>query len=79
MDLSLGDKVKLVRESELPGVTQASLAKKYGVSTSQVSRIVKNKRELVKSLKSGSNQLRKRKREGKEQDVGNALHVFLWF
>ena len=31
VDLSLGDKVKLFRESELPGVTQASLAKKYGV------------------------------------------------
>ena len=34
VDLSLSEKVKLVSELELPGVIQASVAKKYGVSTS---------------------------------------------
>ena len=34
VDLSLSEKVKLVLELELPGVTQASVAKKNGVSTS---------------------------------------------
>ena len=37
VDLSLSEKVKLVPELELPGVTQESVAKKYGVSTLQVS------------------------------------------
>ena len=30
------DKVKLVRELELPDVSEASMAKNYGVSTSRV-------------------------------------------
>ena len=77
VDLSLADKVKIVRESELPGVSQASLARKYGVSTSQVSRLVKNKHELTEALESGGNQRRKHMCEGKEEDVGKAL--FLWF
>ena len=34
VDLSLSEKVKLMSELELPGVTQASVPKKYGVSTS---------------------------------------------
>ena len=38
VDLSLSEKVKLVPELELPGVIQESVAKKYGVSTSQVLR-----------------------------------------
>ena len=32
VDFSLSEKVKLVSELELPGVTQASVAKKNGVS-----------------------------------------------
>ena len=34
VDFSLSEKVKFVSELELPGVTQASVAKKNGVSTS---------------------------------------------
>ena len=45
VDLSLSEKVKLVRELEFPGVTQASVDKKYGVLTSQVSRLSKNKQD----------------------------------
>ena len=37
VDLSLSEKVKLVPELELPGVTQESVAKKCSVSTSQLS------------------------------------------
>ena len=75
VDLSLSEKVKLVSELELPGVTQTSVAKKYGVSTSQASHPSK-KEDLVRDFESGGNRSRKRKREGKE-DVGIAL--FLWF
>ena len=49
VDLSLSEKVKLVSELELPGVTQASVTKKNGVSTSQVSRLSK-KEDLVRDL-----------------------------
>ena len=64
-------------ELELPGVTQASVAKKYGVFTSQVPRLSKKKEDLVRDFESEGDRSRKRKREGKEEDVGNAL--FLWF
>ena len=47
VDLSLSEKVKLMSELEVSGVTQASVAKKYGVSTSQVSHLSKNKDDLV--------------------------------
>ena len=72
VDLSLSEKVKLVLELELLGVTQASVAKKYGVLTSQMSRLSK-KEDLVRDFDSGGNRSQKQKREGKEEDVGNAL------
>ena len=59
VDLSLSEKVKLVSELELPGVTQASVAKKYGVSTSQVSRLSKKKEDLVRDFENGGNRSRK--------------------
>ena len=75
VDLSLSEKVKLVPELELPGVTQASAVRKYGISTSQVSRLSKKKDDLVRGFESGSNRSRKRKREGKEEDVGRKCSV----
>ena len=75
IDLSLAEKVKLVRESETPGVTQAHLARKYGVSTLQVSCLIKSKRELTKELENGGNEHQKRKHEAKEEDVGKALSL----
>ena len=45
-------------ELELPGVTQTSVAKKYGVSTSQASRPSK-KEDLVRDFESGGNCSRK--------------------
>ena len=71
VDLSLSEKVKLVPELELPGVTQESVAKKYGVSTSQVSRLSKKKDDFIRDFESGGNRSRKRKQEGNEEDVGN--------
>ena len=62
---------------ELEGATQESVAKKYGVSTSQVSRLSKNKQDLIHEFESGGNHERKRRRGSKEEDVGDAL--FLWF
>ena len=53
VNLSLSEKVKLVSELELPGVTQASVAKKYGVSTLQMSHLFK-KEDLVRDFESGA-------------------------
>ena len=76
IDLSLADKVKLLKHLQLPGVSQASAAKKFGVSTSQVSRLVKAKQQIFDQFDTG-NHNRKRQRAGKEEEVGSAL--FLWF
>ena len=73
--LSLSEKVKIIKELELPG-TQASVAKKYGISSFQVSHLAKNKEDLC-AFENEGNQSRKRKRESKEKEVGDAL--FLWF
>lgn len=58
-------------------MSQASLARKYGVSKSQVSCLLKKKHELTEALENGGNQQRKYMCEGKEEDIGKAL--FLWF
>lgn len=57
-------------------MSQASLARKYGVSKSQVSCLLKRKHELTEALENGGNQQRKYMCEGKEH-IGKAL--FLWF
>ena len=77
VDLSLADKVKIVNEMKLPGITQVQVAKKFGVSTSQLSRIVKMKDDLIRDFEAGGCRTRKRQRASKENDVGDAL--FLWF
>ena len=60
VDLLLSEKVKLVAELELTGVTQESVAKKYGVSTSHVSRLSKTD-DFIRVFESGDNRSRKRK------------------
>ncbi|XP_014661713.1 PREDICTED: tigger transposable element-derived protein 4-like isoform X2 [Priapulus caudatus] len=76
VDLPLSKKVEVLRHLELPEITQVAAAKKYGISTSQISRLLKAKAIILADYESG-NKNRKRKREGKEQDVGHALHA--WF
>ena len=77
VDLILAKKVALVRELEVLGTTQVSVAKKFGMSTSQVSHLQKKKEQLVRQYKGGVNASRKRQRGGTEDNVGKAL--FLWF
>ena len=60
VDLLLTEKVKVMSELELTGVTQESIAKKYGVSTSQVSHLSK-KDNFIRDFESRSNRSRKRK------------------
>jgi hypothetical protein len=77
VDLSLADQVKIVNELKLPGITQVQVVKKFGVSTSQLSRIIKVKDDTIRDFEVGGSQTRKRQRASKENDVGDAL--FLWF
>ena len=60
VDLLLTEKVKVVSELELTGVTQESIAKKCGVSTSQVS-CPSKKDDFIRDFESGDNRSRKRK------------------
>ena len=46
-DICLSDKVDILKRLESPGVTQASLAKMFGISTSQVLGIVEAKGEIL--------------------------------
>ena len=53
IDLSLAEKVKLLKVLDSPGVKQAAHARKFGVSTSQVSRLAKAKEEILEQFESG--------------------------
>ena len=75
IDLDLHDKVKLLKEFEVSGATQMSIALKYGVSKSQVSRLVALKDKICDQFEEG-NRKRKRQSSGKE-DIGNALVLWL--
>jgi len=50
VDLPLKDKIKLIKKSEQHRITQASVAKEFGVSTSQVSRLMKAKEDILKQF-----------------------------
>lgn len=76
--LTLAEKVDLIKASERPGVRQSELVAKFNASKSQVSRILKNKAKIIEEFEScGTNKRRKRNRSGKEEDVGNALLIWL--
>ena len=51
--LLLSERVKVVSELELTGVTQEVVPKKYSISTSQVSRLSKKKVDFTWSCSSG--------------------------
>ncbi|KAI6655390.1 Tigger transposable element-derived protein 4-like isoform X3 [Oopsacas minuta] len=76
-DLAQQEKVKLLKEFEVGGrVTQKSVTVKYGISTSQVSRLASLKDEIFEQFENSGNGMRKGQRNSKEEYVGNAL--FLW-
>ena len=74
-DLTLHEKANVVRQLEVPGVTMVSLAKKYGVSTSAISRIHKSRVEILARVAEGGKSLAKRKRDrpSKEPEVERLL------
>ena len=75
VDLSPSVKVEILKELKVPGVTQVQVAKKFGVSSSQESRMVQAKDKIMSNFKAGANRSRKHQRPSKENDVGVALFV----
>jgi IS30 family transposase len=76
VDLSLSDKVKVINMLKKKN-SQMDIAKKLGISQSQVSRVCKSQNEIMKQWKCNENPDRKRQRTGKAADVETALSV--WF
>ena len=74
--LSLAERVDVLNRLENKE-SQASVAKHFGVHPSQISRIQKQRSELLQSWQNNSNPDRKRKRTGKAEDVEEAL--LRWF
>ncbi|KAJ8344476.1 hypothetical protein SKAU_G00318050 [Synaphobranchus kaupii] len=73
VSLPLGEKVQIVEELESTGVSQTIVAKKFGVSTSQVSRIMRDKARLLLQRERNFNQHRKRQRFAKEKHIDHKL------
>lgn len=67
------DMIKCLENKE----SQVSVAKKFGVHQSLVSRVGKNKAKILKEWQNNSNPYRKRIRAGKSEDVEAALRQ--WF
>ncbi|KAK3782414.1 hypothetical protein RRG08_033055 [Elysia crispata] len=74
-DLTLHEKASVVKQLEEPGVTMVSLARKYGVSTSAISRIHKSRVEILARVAEGGKSLARRKRDrpSKEPEVERLL------
>lgn len=77
MDLSLADKVKIVYSLKEPGAKHGAVAKLYGVARSTVCKISQKSEEILLQFETDSNHDRKRRREGKERQVGEELYT--WF
>ena len=74
--LSLADRVDVLSRLDRKE-SQVSVAKHYGVHPSQISRILKQKEQLLQDWHNDSNPDRKPKRTGKAKDVGEAQ--LRWF
>ena len=70
-------KVRGIRARKKKKPSQCTVAKKFGISQSQVSRIPKSKEKLLSAHRSNKNPTRKRARKGTQEDVEDAL--LQWF
>ncbi|CAG0896950.1 unnamed protein product [Darwinula stevensoni] len=75
-DLSLAEKIAVLSAHQDEKKTQTELARQFGISRPQVSKIIKDKEALEVEYKNG-NQNRKCKRGSKAGDVDQTL--WLWF
>nr|CAB3238194.1 dihydrolipoyl dehydrogenase, mitochondrial [Phallusia mammillata] len=75
-ELTLKDKVKVIEEID-KGAAQVTLAQKYDVSQSQVSRLAKHRDKLLSEYHNNVSPCRKRARAMTHENVGDAL--LEWF
>ena len=76
-DLSLSQRVNILKTMEQEKLSQTELAKHFKCSQSTISKILKNKDAILREADEHSVGTRKRKRSGKDDDVDAAL--FTWF
>ncbi|KAK6472440.1 hypothetical protein HHUSO_G28176, partial [Huso huso] len=75
--ISLAQKVEILEKLGDPIVKRKDIASEYGLSVSTISKLLKNKDDIMHEWHRGANQDRKRKRLGKVQSVDEAL--LRWF
>ena len=75
-DLSLGEKILVIEDVDRK-ISQTAVAEKFGISQSQVSRILKSKTKLLSAYRSNKNPFRKRSRKSNQENIENAL--LHWF
>ncbi|CAK8692071.1 unnamed protein product [Clavelina lepadiformis] len=71
-DLSLSDKILVIGELDKKA-SQSAVANHFGISQSQVSRILKSKEKLLSVPRSNVNPSRKRARKSTHEDLEDAL------
>lgn len=77
-DLTLAEKVKLLKEyDKLEKMSQTAAAGKLGIAQSVLSKLLKSRYEIETSFLSNETSSRKRKRDGKDPEVEQALKK--WF
>ena len=76
-DLTLKEKIHLIEYAKGSKSSQTEIAKKFGISQAQVSKLLKNQDSFRKDWQANSNATQKRKRSGKDADVEHALAE--WF
>ncbi|XP_032875993.1 uncharacterized protein LOC116972426 [Amblyraja radiata] len=76
-ELTLSEKIQVLELLQRQKISQMELAKRFGVTQPVISRLIKNKEKVMMEWHTNSNPDRKRKREGRDNDVDSAL--FQWF
>ncbi len=75
--LTLEQKCTLIQESKQPGFQQYAAAEKLGISTSSVSKILKNQSSILDAFDSGHNNNQKRMVSGKEAALEADLYKWI--
>ncbi|XP_062893599.1 major centromere autoantigen B-like isoform X2 [Mobula hypostoma] len=76
--ITLAQKVQIILKLNNPSFKQKEVAQEYGLTASAISKIAKKKEGILEEWLRGGNLERKRKREGKNQTVDDALLSWFW-
>ncbi|NP_001128294.1 tigger transposable element derived 3 [Xenopus tropicalis] len=78
-DSTLAEKVKILELLQQPKASQSSVARNLGLSQSTISRVMKNREEIMERWNQNENPARKRNRPFKHAKVDEALLEWLLF